>query len=536
MTLFPRVTYVGKEVALLPTTALFDKPTALPESLLPPCLIATGARAAPGMGDNPLRNRCKARPIKGMSFLVVPVRIAMKLRLWLAFTAAWFVPLLRADKVDDVVAAQMSKRHIPGLSLAVIEGGVIVRTQGYGVTGEKGSKPVDVDTLFLAGSISKSVTALGALRLVENGKLSLDSDINGSLKTWHLPENEFTKNKKVTLRLILSHSAGITVQGFEGYVAGGPVPTLVQVLDGLKPANSKAIRVDTIPGTQWRYSGGGYTIAQQAIIDVAGEAFPEFMQHNVLRPLEMSASTFAQPLPKELEPKAATGFSAIDEPVPGKWHIYPEMAVAGLWTTPSDLARYVIGVQQSYQGRSNPVISQQMTQEMLKEQMRSDGLGVFLLGKGATRRFGHNGRDEGFDAFMIGYVERGQGAVIMMNTVDDSPAVARITDAIADTYGWPDYDRWRPPAPIEDKDPTLSAQIRTLFDKTRTGDVDPAMVTPELAARIPANHAKELAKHLPVLGPVKSMALVWQGNDNKARLYSYFAECANDSVVATFKV
>lgn len=308
----------------------------------------------------------------------------MQLRLCLGFTAAWFLPQLRADKVDDVVAAQMAKRHIPGLSLAVIEGGRVVRAKGYGVTGEIGSKPVDVDTLFLAGSISKSVTALGALRLVESGKLSLDSDINGILKTWHLPENELTKNKKVTLRLILSHSAGITVHGFEGYAVGGPVPTLVQVLDGLKPANSEAIRVDTIPGTQWRYSGGGYTIAQQAIIDVTGDTFPEYMWHNVLSPLRMSASTFAQPLPKELEARAAAGFSAIDEQVPGRWHIYPEMAAAGLWTTPSDLARYLIGVQESYQGRSNPVISQAMTREMLKEQKESDGLGVFLQGKGET--------------------------------------------------------------------------------------------------------------------------------------------------------
>src|SRR5262249_16319368 len=156
------------------------------------------------------------------------------------------------------------------LSLAIIQDGKIVKAKGYGVTEKGGKTPITTTTLFQAGSISKAVAAMGALHLVEQGKLMLDEDVNSRLTSWKVPENEFTKDKKVTLRGILSHSAGLTVHGFPGYAVDSPFPTLVQILDGEKPANTQAIRVDILPGSRWRYSGGGYTIMQQMILDVAG--------------------------------------------------------------------------------------------------------------------------------------------------------------------------------------------------------------------------------------------------------------------------
>lgn len=353
---------------------------------------------------------------------------------------------VRGDSVDDMVAAQMQKRHIAGLSLAVIQDGAIVRAQGYGLTDLEGSAPVTADTLFQAGSVSKPVAAAGALSLVQSGKLSLDSDVNRSLSSWHVPENEFTKENKVTLQRLLSHTAGMTVHGFAGYAAGDPVPTLIEVLNGKHPANSKPIRVDTVPGTRWRYSGGGFTVVQQLIIDVTGQSFPEFMHDTVLKPLGMRASTYEQPLPRALENRAATGHPSPGESVPGRGHIYPEMAAAGLWTTPSDLARFVIALQQAYAGGAQPVISRDMVREMLTVQKDNDGLGIFLDGAGPTRRFSHNGRDEGFDTLLIGYVERGQGAVIMINANDDRNVEAWVAKAIADAYGWPDYPRAKAPA------------------------------------------------------------------------------------------
>jgi CubicO group peptidase (beta-lactamase class C family) len=345
----------------------------------------------------------------------------------------------RADKVDDSTEAVMEKRHITGLSMAVIQDGKIIKAKGYGLADKGGSLPVTTTTLFQAGSVSKSVAALGALHLVEQGKLALDTDVNKTLQTWKVPENEFTKTKKVTLRRLLSHNAGLTVHGFPGYALDQPLPTLVQVLDGAKPANTAPIRVDIEPGSKLRYSGGGYTVMQQMIIDATGKSFPRFMQESVLTPLGMADSTYAQPLPEQRAGDTAAGYYGNGKPVKGRWHVYPEMAAAGLWTTASDLARFAIGIQQSLAGESNPVISQSMTRQMLTDQGESDGLGVFLLGKGETLRFVHNGRDEGFDAVMMAYAKGGQGAVILINVNDDSGVVARVLEAIAHEYHWPDF-------------------------------------------------------------------------------------------------
>jgi CubicO group peptidase (beta-lactamase class C family) len=349
-----------------------------------------------------------------------------------------------SDAVDNVILGEMRKRHVAGLSLAIIQDGKIVKARGYGVTQQGGDSPVTTATLFQAGSISKSVSALGALRLVEQGKLALDEDVNARLVTWKVPENEFTREKKVTLRGLLSHTAGLTVHGFPGYATHDPVPTVVQILDGAKPANTKPIRVDFVPGSKWRYSGGGYTVMQQMIVDVTGEPFPRFMREAVLGPLAMMDSAFEQPLPAGTAKLTASGHSGDRSPVEGRWHIYPEMAAAGLWTTPSDLARFAIGVQEALAGKSDRVLSRRMARQMLTEQKDHDGLGVFLEGSGPALRFGHGGRDEGFDARLIAYAGTGQGAAIMINANDNSRMISRILESIAREYQWPDYPASKP--------------------------------------------------------------------------------------------
>ena len=343
---------------------------------------------------------------------------------------------VQADKIDDFVAGEMREHQITGLSLAIIEDGKICKAQGYGFTDQGGHAPVTTATLFQAGSISKSVAALGALHLVGQGKLSLDADVNTELRSWKIPANEFTQEKQVTLRRILSHGAGLTVHGFPGYAADATPPTLAQVLDGLKPANTAPIRVDLKPGSKWRYSGGGYTVMQQMVIDVTGRPFPAFMAETVLQPLGMTASTYEQPLPKDRAASSATGHHPNGKAIEGKWHVYPEMAAAGLWTTASDLARFAIGIQQSLAGKTNPVISQAMTREMLTPAMADDGLGVFLARRGGKLWFSHDGRDAGFDATMMASAETGQGAVIMINQNDNSGAVKRILEAISKEHHW----------------------------------------------------------------------------------------------------
>ena len=341
------------------------------------------------------------------------------------------------DDLDRFVQVQMTQRRIPGLSLAILQDGRIIEARAYGVTDRGRNEAVQSTTLFQAGSISKSVAALGALHLVEQQKLSLDTDVNASLTTWKLPASEFTATKPVTLRALLSHTAGLTVHGFPGYAVDAPLPTLVQVLNGTSPANTGSIRNDAVPGTRWNYSGGGYTIMQQMMIDVTHQSFPDYMQRTVLTPLGMTHSSYEQPLPPTMARTTAAGHYPNGHAVKGRWHLYPEMAAAGLWTTPSDLLWFANEIQRSVVGKSNRVISQSLTREMLTDQKDRDGLGVFLEDQGAALRFGHNGRDEGFDALLSATVESGQGVAIMINANDNSAAVSRIRDFIAKKYHWP---------------------------------------------------------------------------------------------------
>jgi CubicO group peptidase (beta-lactamase class C family) len=208
--------------------------------------------------------------------------------------------------VTTKLADRMAALHVPGVSIAVIHDGKIEWARGFGVT-RIGGSAVTPDTLFQAASISKPVTALAVLHLVESGRLDLDTDVNRYLKTWQVPANSFTERTKVTLRELLTHSAGMTVHGFPGYASDAARPTVVQVLNGEKPANTPAIVVDTEPGTAWRYSGGGFVVTQLLLEDVTGQAFPRLMHDIVLGPVGMTRSTYEQPLPQNRMAEAESG-------------------------------------------------------------------------------------------------------------------------------------------------------------------------------------------------------------------------------------
>lgn len=244
----------------------------------------------------------------------------------------------------QALADRMAAYHVPGVSIAVIHEGAIEWAKGFGVV-EAGGDPVTTETLFQAGSISKPVAAMAALHLVEQGKLSLDADVNQALTSWTIPPSAAAPGAVVTLRELLSHAAGLTVHGFPGYAAGAAVPTLVQILDGVTPANTAPIRLEAVPGSRWKYSGGGYMVMQQLLLDVSQQPFPELLRDTVLAPIGMTHSTYEQPLPVELRVQAATPYKADGAPIEGGFHTYPEMAAAGLWTTPTDLARCAIEVQ-----------------------------------------------------------------------------------------------------------------------------------------------------------------------------------------------
>jgi CubicO group peptidase (beta-lactamase class C family) len=363
---------------------------------------------------------------------------------------------------------RMKHYNVPGVSIAYFARGNILWTRAYGYADVSRMSAVTPETLFQAASISKSISALAALRLVQEGKLKLDEDVNVKLRDWRVPDNEFTKEQKVTLRRILSHSAGLTVDGFPGYLAGATLPEITQILDGQKPANTKPVIVDIIPGTIWRYSGGGYTVMQLLLTEVTGKSFPDILDQEVLRPLGMSHSSFVQPLPKSLRAGAATAYESDGKPIAGDFHTYPEMAAAGLWTTPVDLARAAIEVQEDYAGISNKLLSKDMARQMLTHQKDNWGLGVALAAADHPLRFSHGGSNEGFRCDFEAYIESGQGVVIMTNSNSGDAIIGEIRRAVAQEYAWPDFKpRQKAAIPV---DPAMLSSYPGVY-QTTVGDV-----------------------------------------------------------------
>ena len=336
------------------------------------------------------------------------------------------------------LAERMEHFNVPGVSIAVINDFQIEWARGYGVLDAGQSEPVTPETLFQTASLAKPVVAVAALQYVERGALELDSDVNQSLVSWQVPENEFTSEEKVTLRRLLSHSAGVTVEGFRGYALGEEVPNLRQILNGEWPANSPPIYVDILPGTEHRYSGGGYMIVQQLLEDTVGEAFPDIMQNSVLEPWGMTASTFESPLPEDLGSIAASGHRIDGKVIQGGWHTYPEMgAGASMWATPSDLAQFAIGVMLSYTGRSEEVISQDTAIQILTPQIGDRGLGPLSYDEGGDLfYFMHPGANDGYKNVLVAYPKRGQGVVIMTNGDNGKALWREILNSVSAEYGW----------------------------------------------------------------------------------------------------
>lgn len=334
---------------------------------------------------------------------------------------------------------RMAFHRVPAVSIALINNGRIEWARAYGVLDAGGQRPASPTTLFQAASVSKPVTAMAALHLVEQHALSLDDDANPQLHAWKIPVNPFTQASPVTLRRLLNHSAGTTVHGYYGYAQGQPIPSLLQVLDGVPPSNSDPVRVDVSPGTLWRYSGGGYSVVQLMMTEATSQPFAELMQRVVLGPLGMRDSTFAQVLPPAWQARAASGHRDDGNAVPGQWHIYPESAAAGLWTTPSDLARLVVEIEQAQPGRNGKVVSGAMTATMLTRGLGEYGLGMFVEPLGQGTSFGHSGGTDGFRARLQGYTHTGQGVVVMTNSDNGAALMDEILTSIAAEYHWPEF-------------------------------------------------------------------------------------------------
>ena len=348
-------------------------------------------------------------------------------------------PIAVAGEPAATYALSDRMRHyaVPGVSIAVIDRGRVAWARGYGEA--RRGRPVDRFTRFQAGSISKPVAAVTAMKLVEDGRLSLDGDISLSLRSWTLPRASGGGDNPVTLRQLLSHSAGIGVHGFyPGYEPGASLPTPLQVLDGRPPATNPPIRLESPPGRTFDYSGGGYQIVQQLISDATGMEFGQTARQLVFRPLKMTRSSFVQRLPSQAGLDHAVGHDRDGKELPQKWYLHPELAAAGLWSTPSDLALLGIALTRDWKGRS-VVLGPEAASQLLSPWLGGWGLGFQLEGQGQAFRFRHGGDNPGFKAVMVVFPDREQGAVIMTNGDRGDRLATEILFSISSAYGWPDY-------------------------------------------------------------------------------------------------
>ncbi|MBL8137325.1 MAG: beta-lactamase family protein [Acidobacteria bacterium] len=346
--------------------------------------------------------------------------------------------------LDALTLDQVMRRfRVPGVSVAVIRDFKIDWAKAYGVADASTGRPVRTDTPFQAASISKPVTALAAMRLVQEGRFGLDDDVNRHLKGWRVPDGALTRQQPVTPRTLMSHTSGADDGfGFPGYEPAAPRPSVVQILDGASPSNVGKVTFARPPYAAYKYSGGAVTLMQLVIGDVTGEDFAALMQSRVLGPLGMADSSFEQPPPESRAARLAHAHNGQGAHGAVPWHIYPEQAAAGLWTTPSDLARLVIEVQEATRGAKGKVLTQASAREMTAPV----GTGPYAVGFGVEQRgqgwyFAHGGSNWGFRCSLVAHVRKGYGVVVMTNGDAGGGVIAEIEARVASAYGWDSLDK-----------------------------------------------------------------------------------------------
>ena len=334
---------------------------------------------------------------------------------------------------------------VKGISIAVINDFKIDWAKAYGLADEVEKKSVTTETLFQAASISKSFNTTGILKLYQENKIDLYKDINAYITSWKFPYDTKAGGKTINLYNILSHTGGLSSEGFDGYIKGKSLPTVVQMLDGKKPANIKPVRAICPPGLKFGYSGGGYLISQLLVVDVTKQSYEEYMRVNILKPLNMTNSSYVMPPTEEMQKVIATGYYENGKEVKGKYHIFPESAPGGLWTTPSDLCKYIIETQLSYVGKSSKILSQEFTQLRLKTVMADIEpncdliMGGFILKGKNEDYFFHAGGNDGYTAVYFGSLKTGKGLAIMCNRNGSIRILKEIANSIAKVYDWTDF-------------------------------------------------------------------------------------------------
>lgn len=337
---------------------------------------------------------------------------------------------------------RMAYYHVPAVSIAVLHYGKLEWAAAYGARSLDGP-PVTPDTLFCAASMTKPITAIAVLKLAQEGKIDLDAPVNSYLKIWKLPENRYTVGHQVTVRELLNHTSGIGTHNGEVIDTQKGIPTLLQMLNGQKPATIAPVRVEAVPGSKFAYSNGGYLVLQLLIRTVTGMPFAQYVQRTVLSPLHMNHSAFDDPLTPREAAVAATGYweNGVSGIAPAQF-MEPNLAAGGLWTTASDYAKFLIELQREYAGTSHRILTREMARQMLTPGMGPSksmrwGLGIRIGGTAPDLFFEHGGSAL-FQDESIGYVD-GDGVVILTSGGGGSALADEIARSVANVYHWPDF-------------------------------------------------------------------------------------------------
>jgi CubicO group peptidase (beta-lactamase class C family) len=339
------------------------------------------------------------------------------------------LPGQAAGETIDLAEA-LRTLHIPSVDVAVIDDGRVAWSRTFG--------RAPIDAIYQAASLSKLVTAVAALRLVDRGVLDLDRNVNDDLTTWRLPDNEWTRTRPVTLRGLLSMTAGIGVPGYLGYEPGAALPTLQQILDGTPPANSPPVRVEALPDSRYAYSGGGYEVVQALIEAATKMRFQDALEQLVLKPAAMPNSAFLQPLPVELTRRAATGHDAGGNELPGGWRVVPELAAGGLWSSATDLAHLLVALERSHRGGPDTLLARATAWAMMTQQNGGPyGLGGAIGGLGQNRALMKRGQNIGYQSYMLLFPATGQGIVVLTGSDNGTTLATALIRRAADAYRWP---------------------------------------------------------------------------------------------------
>lgn len=333
------------------------------------------------------------------------------------------------------LSERMKHYNVAGLSVAVIDNYQIVWAKGYGYADKKEGRKVTANTMFEPGSISKSLNAVGILHLAQQGKLDLYQDINQYLGNWKFPYDTVSHGKKITTAQLLSHTAGLGVHGFPGYHRDSAIASVTDILDGRAPSNTEAVRSVAEPGTGPRYSGGGTLITQQMLTDLTKQPYEQYMYEHVLRPLGMTNSSYNQPPAVSQRKNLATGYKSNGNEVQGKYFVYPEKAAAGLWTTPTDICKYIVEMQQAYQGKSSKVLNQEMVKLHVTPYKNDVAMGTFLQNRNGEKYFVHSASNEGFTGYFLAGLTNGKGVALFVNS-EDGYVLLELLNSIAVVYNW----------------------------------------------------------------------------------------------------